>query len=159
MATGRPRKVISMQKGHVNKAERIAREEGEQNIKAAADKMTAPDWLTGEAETEFYRVVSEARKIDFLDNLDLSVLAVYADNYARYIDAATHLNNDGLVNVTDSGYATPSPYMSILNQSAKNIFTCSSKLGLAITDRLKLIVPKAAEKPKNKYEKFLDKEA
>lgn len=156
---GRPRKVISMQKGHINKSVRETRVEGEQRIKADADKMTAPDWLTPRAEEEFYRVIAEARKIDFLDNLDLSVLAVYADNYARYADAAEHLNTEGLVNVTDSGYATPSPYMSVLNQSAKNIFTCSSKLGLAITDRLKLIVPQKQEKPKNKYEKFLDKEA
>lgn len=156
---GRARKVISMRKGELPKAEREAREAGEQKIKADADGLIAPDWLTDQGEEEFYRVVTEARKIDFLDNLDLSVLAVYADNYARYADAAEHLNTDGLVNTTDSGYATPSPYMSILNQSAKNIFTCSSKLGLAITDRLKLIVPKAAEKPKNKYEKFLDKEA
>lgn len=156
---GRARKVISMRKGELPKAEREARAAGEEKIKAAADNMIAPEWLNQTAADEFYRVVTEARKIDFLDNLDLSVLAVYADNYARYIDAATHLNRDGLVNTTDSGYATPSPYMSIMNQSAKNIFTCSSKLGLAITDRLKLIVPKAAEKPKNKYEKFLDKEA
>lgn len=156
---GRARKVISMRKGEMPKAERQAREEGEAKIKIDAENLVAPEWLTGEAQKEFNRVVSEARKIDYLDNLDLSVLAVYCDNYARYVNAATHLNNDGLVNVTDSGYATPSPYMSILNQSAKNIFTCSSKLGLAITDRLKLIVPKAAEKPKNKYAKFLDKEA
>lgn len=154
-----PRKVISMQKGHINKADRIEREEGEKKIKAAADKMTAPDWLTPEGVEEFNRVVEEAHKINFLDNLDLSVLAVYADNYARYIKAAEHLNAGGLVNVTDSGYATPSPYMSVLNQCAKNIFTCSSKLGLAITDRLKLIVPQTKGKPKNKYEKFLDKEA
>lgn len=156
---GRARKVISMRKGEMPKAERQAREEGEAKIKIDAENLVAPEWLDSEAQKEFNRVVSEARKIDYLDNLDLSVLAVYCDNYARYVNAATHLNNDGLVNVTDSGYATPSPYMSILNQSAKNIFTCSSKLGLAITDRLKLIVPKAAEKPKNKYEKFLDKEA
>lgn len=156
---GRARKVISMRKGEMPKAERQAREEGEAKIKIDAENLVAPEWLTGEAEAEFYRVVSEARKIDYLDNLDLSVLAVYCDNYARYVNAACHLNNDGLINVTDSGYATPSPYMSILNQSAKNIFTCSSKLGLAITDRLKLIVPQTKEKPKNKYEKFLDKEA
>lgn len=156
---GRARKVISMRKGELPKAEREARAIAEEQIKADHDKLVAPEWLSEPAATEFYRVVTEARKIDYLDNLDLSVLAVYCDNYARYIDAATHLNTDGLVNTTDSGYATPSPYMSIMNQSAKNIFTCSSKLGLAITDRLKLIVPQKQEKPKNKYEKFLDKEA
>jgi hypothetical protein len=34
------------------------------------------------------------------------------------------------------------------------IMKCSSKLGLSISDRLKLIVPIQDEKPKNKFSQF-----
>jgi P27 family predicted phage terminase small subunit len=151
----RPRKVISMSTGKISKAERAARTEEEKKIKVKANHLTAPEWLTDKAAIEFERVVQEASRIDMLDNLDLSVLAIYCDNYARYIEMATYLNLHNPVFETDKGYQMVSPRVTILNQCAKNIFTCSTKLGMAVTDRLKLIVPVKEEKSVNKFVKFL----
>lgn len=129
--------------------------EGEKEIKAKADDLTAPDWLSDTAAIEFERVVQEAMEVGMLDNLDLSVLAVYADNYSRYVQAATYMNRHGPLVTMKTGYEQISPWLTVLNQSAKNIFTCSTKLALAVTDRLKLIVPTKEEKSVNKYIKFL----
>lgn len=151
----RPRKVISMQTGHRTNNEKAVRQSGEKHIKAKKDALSAPNWLSDVAALEFERVVHEAEQIDMLDNLDLSVLAVYADNYSQYVAAATYLNIHGAVMKTQNGYETPSPWLKVKDQAAKNIFSCSTKLGLAVTDRLKLITPVKEEKSVNKYIQFL----
>lgn len=155
MGRGRPRKVVSMSTGNISKATKAARAESEKALKVNTNELRAPDWLSDIAAVEFDRVVANAAQVGMLDNLDLSVLAIYADNYYRYIEATKALAKDGHVTKAKSGYQMPSPWMSILNQSAKNIFACSAKLGLAVTDRLKLIVPVKEEKEVNKFIKFL----
>jgi P27 family predicted phage terminase small subunit len=144
-----------MSTGNISKAQKTARAEGEKALKVSSEELRAPDWLPDKAAIEFERVCRNAAQLGMLDNLDLSVLAVYADNYNRYIEASTQLSLHGHVITTDKGYAMPSPWVSILNQSAKNIFSCSAKLGLAVTDRLKLITPVKEEKSVNKFVKFL----
>jgi len=151
----RPRKVVSMQTGHRTAKEKATREKGEKRIKAKADALSPPDWLSEVAALEFTRVVSEAAQVGMLDNLDLSVLAVYADNYGQYVAAASYLNEHGQVVKTQNGYKTPSPWLKVKDSAAKNIFSCSTKLGLAVTDRLKLITPVKEEKTVNKFIKFL----
>lgn len=152
----RPRKVVSLSTGKISKAEKAERAEGEKRIKGNSDALSAPDWLSDTAALEFERVVHEAAQIEgMLDNLDLSVLAVYADNYAQYVKAATFLNLHGPITKTTNGYETPSPWLKVKDSAAKNIFSCSTKLALATTDRLKLIVPTREEKSVNKYIKFL----
>ena len=51
----------------------------------------------------------------------------------------------------------PSPYIKIAGEAATQIQRCSTKLGLAATDRLKLIVPTEEEKSVNKFLHFLNK--
>lgn len=152
----RPRKVVSLQKGRIAKAIKSAREDGEKRIKVDANDLRPPAWLCDEAALEFERIVNEAAKIGSLDNLDLSVLAVYADNYARYEKAATYINIHGPTFETSTGRTATSAWLNVLDRAAKNIFTCSNRLGLAATDRLKLITPVKEEKSVNKFVQFLD---
>lgn len=151
---GRPRKVVSMSTGKIGKAARAARSEAEKQMHVKADALSPPDWLSDRAALEFDRVVRESAELGMLDNLDLAVLAVYADNYSRYADAATHINIHGATVTTKNGYETPSPWVAVSDRAAKNIFACSAKLGMSVTDRLKLIVPTKEEKSVNKYIKF-----
>ena len=51
----------------------------------------------------------------------------------------------------------PAPYIKIAGEAATQILRCSTKLGLAATDRLKLIVPTEEEKSVNKFLRFLNK--
>ena len=93
-------------------------------------------------------------KIGLLDNLDMVVLAIYADNYARYVTASIEMRRSGLT-VKGKFAETPSPYITIADKAATQIQKCSAKLGLATTDRLKLIVPEKEEKSVNKFLKYL----
>ena len=155
---GRTRKVVAISTGKIGKEKRLNRQIQEQSVKIDREQLEAsvPKWLNREATAEYRRVVAEAAKINLLDNLDLSTLAIYANAYAMYMEAATRMNEDGMTITGPRGAEIPSPYMSIADKCASQIFRCSTKLGLATTDRLKLIVPtQAEEREENKYLKYL----
>lgn len=153
---GRPRKVVDISTGKIGKTKIKNRQEQEEKIKLKRDQLEkgVPEWLDETAAAEYTRVVAEAGKINLLDNLDLSTLAIYADNYSRYIQCAKEMAKDGIVLKT-GGRLLPSPYVMIADKAAIQIQKCSTKLGLATTDRLRLIVPTKEEVKVNKFDKFL----
>ena len=154
---GRPRKAVGVSKGKIGKEKRLNRKIQESKIKVDRLQLEegAPDWLSPDAAEEYMRIVHEAGKVDLLDNIDRAFLAIYADNYDRYTKASAALQEDGLTVATEYG-EIPSPYLKIASDAATQIHRCSTKLGLAATDRLKLIVPTATDdKPKNKFLKYM----
>ena len=84
---GRPRKIVGISTGKIGKEKRINRKIQEEKLRLDRDQLEAgaPPWLSPLAQEEYMRVVQEAGKIRLLDNLDLAVLAIYADNYDRYV--------------------------------------------------------------------------
>lgn len=153
---GRTRKIIDIATGKIGKQEKLNRKIQEEKIKLDRDTLEAgaPEWLSPTAAEEFNRVVAEAKKINLYDNLDLVILAIYADCYSRYIDATLAARKFGLT-AQSRGAFTVSPYIEIADKAATQILKCSTKLGLAVTDRLKLIVPTKEEKSVNKFLEFI----
>ena len=155
---GRTRKVVAISTGKIGKEKRLNRKIQEQSVKIDREQLETevPKWLNREAAAEYRRVVAEAAKINLLDNLDMSTLAIYANAYAMYVEASTRMSEDGMTIMGPRGAESPSPYMAIADKCASQIFRCSTKLGLATTDRLKLIVPtQSEEREENKFLKFL----
>ncbi|MDQ0204078.1 phage terminase small subunit P27 family [Pectinatus haikarae] len=156
---GRPRKVVDISTGKIGKNKRSARRQQEKKIKLPRDALSPPAWLDEDAAAEFTRVVAEAGQIDLLDNLDLAILAIYANAWSRYMKLVQHIHDYGDTGYRKNGYGeyeTVSPYLSAQERYVKQIMQCSTKLGLATTDRLKLIVPVKEDKTVNKFIKFLD---
>lgn len=154
---GRPRKVIEISTGKIGKKEKLNRKVQEEKLKVSREELEtgAPEWLSSEAATEYNRVVKEAKAINLFDNLDLAILAIYADCYARYVKASYLVKEHGLT-ATSRGAFTVSPYVEVMDKAATQILKCSTKLGLAVTDRLKLIVPTKEEKSVNKFLSHLE---
>ena len=156
----RPRKVIDISTGKIGKAKRSARQENEKKFKLPRDALAPPDWMEDErAREEFMRVVTECAKIDILDNLDLAILAIYSNSYANYVQASNYINTSGPIVFKENAYGkyqAESPWVDIQAKYAKQIMQCSTKLGMATTDRLKLVVPVKEEKAVNKYLKYLE---
>ena len=153
---GRPRKVIDISTGKIAKQEKLNRKTQEEKLKLGRENIenSAPEWLTEDAAKEFNRVVAEAKTINLFDNLDLAILAIYADSYSRYIEATQKARQFGLT-AQSRGAFTVSPYVDIADKMATQIMKCSAKLGLSVTDRLKLIVPTKEEKAVNKFLEFI----
>ncbi len=147
---GRPRKSTVVSKQRIGKEERIRRQIEEEKVKVGREALIAPSWLSPFAKKEFKRVVSEAESIGLMDNLDFSVLAIYCNAYSSYLEITAIIKNVGFENIKASDY---------INQQekyVKQIMQCSSKLGLATTDRLKLVVPTKEESSINKFLKYVD---
>lgn len=156
---GRPRKIVDIATGKIGKEKIKARKEQEKKIKLERDQLIAPSWLNEEAKEEFERVVIEAESIELLDNLDLGILAIYCNAYASYVDISIQIQNKGYLAKRETRhdeYDTVSPLLQAQEKYVKQIMQCSTKLGLATTDRLKLIVPKKEESETNKYLKYLN---
>lgn len=135
-----------------------ARKEAEKKIKLDRDQLTPPMWLSDEAREEFSRVVEEAASIDHLDNLDLGILAIYANAYASFVEISEKIQAVGYLGTRESRYGeyeTVHPLLVAQEKYVKQIMQCSTKLGLATTDRLKLIVPVKEESEVNKYLKYV----
>ena len=152
----RPRKAVAVSMGKIGKDNIRKRQEQEAKLKLDRDSLKPPAFLSVSAAKEFIRVVDEAEKIDLLDNLDLSILAIYCNAYSQYIEINDQMRKEKFEYkyVTDGGRV--SPLVNAQDKIIKQIMTCSSKLGLATTDRLKLIVPKKEESETNKYLRYLD---
>ena len=152
----RPRKTTATSTGKIGKEKIKERQEQENKIKLDNKNLKAPAYLSETAKIEFTRVVEEASKIDTLDNLDLSIRAIYSSAYAQYLEITEEIQNmgQGFRYVTADNKI--SPLINAQDKIIKQIMTCSSKLGLATTDRLKLIVPKKEESETNKYLRYLD---
>ena len=152
----RPRKTLAATKKNLTKAEIEQKQEQEERIKIDRENLTAPKYLTEKAKAEFERVVREAKKIEIFDNLDLSILAIYSSAYAQYLEITEEIQkmDQAYRYITEDNKI--SPLINAQDKIIKQIMTCSSKLGLATTDRLKLIVPKKEEGTTNKYLKYLN---
>lgn len=154
---GRPRKTAEASTRKVSKEEKETRAAAEKKLKLGSDQLEVPKWLQDDtvAVAEFLRVVDEYKKIDTLDNLDLSTLAIYAKAYSSYIDVTNEINAHGYIVPTADGSSKISPYVTAQDRYVTQIFRCSAKLGLATTDRLKLVVGADNDKADNKFLPFL----
>lgn len=155
----RPRKSAAVSTGKISKFDKNKRLEAEKKNRVSRDELIAPDWLPASAKQEFERVVYAAGEIDLLDNLDLGILAIYANAYIGYVETTKQLQETGPLDKRENRYETYEtvhPLMSVQDKYIKQIMQCSSKLGLATTDRLKLIVPIKEENTANKYLKYLN---
>lgn len=155
---GRPRKTAEASTRKVSKEDKAARSAAEKKLKLGNDQLIVPEWLQSDtiAAEEFVRVVDEYKKIDTLDNLDLSTLAIYCKAYSSYIDVTRVIEGSGYTVVTAEGSSKISPYVTAQDRYVTQIFRCSAKLGLATTDRLKLVVGVDDGKRDNKFLPFLE---
>lgn len=153
----RPRKTTNVTKKHLTKQEKKIRQEQEKKIKLDREELyeKVPALVKEDllAYNEFIRIVNQAEKIDLWDNLDLSILTIYCKAYSNYIAVTEKIKEEGYVAETKDGYKI-SPYVTAQQKFIEQILKCSSKLGLATTDRLKLIVPEP-EKKENKFAKYI----
>lgn len=157
---GRPKKSASVATGKIGKEAIQAKLKQEEKLKLSRTGLVPPSWLDVFAAAEFSRVVDEAGKINLHDNLDFSILAIYSNAYSRYIEATMFITENGLTGDRETkygNYEVVSPYVLAQEKYVKQIMQCSTKLGLATTDRLKLIVPCEEMPATNKYLKYAKK--
>ena len=132
----------------------------EQEVKAKADNIHAPSYLTKKLKDEFEQIAIELKRIDLMSNLDVDALARFLLAREQYIKLSKQLRNTPvMVEEQDESGLTVMVmnrnYSKLLSAVDKLFAQCraaSMDLGLTISSRCKLIVPKKEDKPKTAEE-------
>lgn len=143
-------------KTHLTKQEIEKRREEEAALIGSSDHIKLPSFIKDKtAKKEFDRVVAELINLGIVSNLDNTVLAIYCNAFANYSKITEQLSKQDLVvSYTNKAGATNDVENPLIKAQMKYIdvmLKCSNKLGLSISDRLKLVVPKK-EKVKDEIE-------
>ncbi|WP_078382341.1 phage terminase small subunit P27 family [Sutcliffiella halmapala] len=148
---------------HLTKEEIKRRQEHEEKVKGFTDKIVPPSYLTAKQKKDFEEISSELIRLEIFSNLDVDALARYIDSRDMYIRLVKDLKK---IKATEIATFEDGAKKVVANEDypklmkSKNLlFTecraAASDLGLTITSRLKLVIPKKEDdKPKNKFSKF-----
>lgn len=147
-------------KTHLTKAEISERESAE--LSARNDNIVPPDFLSKKEQDRFYQIADELKALGIMSNLDCDVLGRYikAESDFAFYDKMTSKTQKRLLSATLGQEAVIidnlTKYENLKNRAFNQCHTCASALGMTITSRCKIVVPKAAETPKeNKFSRFM----
>lgn len=142
----RPREPINLvlAKGrkHLTKAEIEARTNNE--IKAPADKVRAPAYLTPELKREFNKIAKQLLDIGIMTNLDVDALARFVIARAMYINLSMQI-----IEVPALLKSDKFPQIALNQDRAfKQCAVAARDLGLTISSRCKLVMPDSKKEEK-----------
>lgn len=135
-------------RSHLSKSEIKARRVSE--IKAPSDKIEAPEYLSAAEKKQFNAIAEELMHIGIMSNLDVDMLARFVIANAFYIKI-TKLLRDKEV---QSDVKILEKAVNIQDKFFKQCQSAAREMGLTITSRAKLVVPKKEEPKENKFSKF-----
>ncbi|CEN74835.1 phage terminase [[Clostridium] sordellii] len=141
--------VVANGKKHLTKAEIEQRKSTE--VKANSDKIKPPTHLTKEEKKQFKKISKELIDIGIMGNVDCEILAMYVESLTEYNKNPLELKQlNPRKNYED--------YNKIAIEKDRCIKQCrgfASDMGLTISSRCRLVLPKPIEnEKKNKFSKF-----
>jgi P27 family predicted phage terminase small subunit len=127
----RPTKSVKTMSKNLTKEEIQAREETEEKLRGAADKISPPTHLNTRQKKIFNYIVNELEASGIIGNLDVYILATCSIAIDR-IQQIEKLINKDIENLQDRGL------MSAKDKYTKDFFRCCNELSLSPQSRAKL---------------------
>ncbi|UFT98102.1 phage terminase small subunit P27 family [Radiobacillus kanasensis] len=159
---GRNKQPLSVIQGkgrsnHITKKEAKKREEQEEAVRGYTDKIKAPSYLTKKQKEEFNQISEELVRLNIFSNLDVDGLARYIDSRDQYIKLTKDIRTMKATRKVE-GHKLASDDYAKLTRVRNLLFNeckaAASELGLSITSRLKLVIPKKEDDaPKSEFDK------
>lgn len=145
---------------HLTKAEIAERRSSE--VQGCVDGIAAPSYLTAKQKKQFNIIADQLQRIGIMGETDNDTLARYITAQDLYEQAVKDLRKLQKERPRDAGASELVTWAQLLNtldkrqeRYFKQAQTAAAALGLTISSRCKLAVPKSAEPPKeNKFAKF-----
>ena len=135
---------------HLTKSEIEERRQSE--VRAESDNVVPPDYLDAKQKKEFIKIADELLRINIMSNLDCDALARYIKARDKYIKYSKMLDD---MPTGMEYFAAMEKLDNMQDKSFKQCNAAARELGLTISSRCKLVVPKKEEQPKqNKFGKF-----
>lgn len=141
---------LLLYKGNKNLTKKEIEERKEKEVKAPSDKVEPPSYLTTKKlKEEFNKIANELVDIGIMSNLDNDALARFILAQKMYQDLTKQLLKMKPVIVEDDGsmFENGAYSKTLINQDKlyKQARTAASDLGLTISSRCRLVIPKKDE--------------
>lgn len=161
---GRPRQpinlIIAKGKKHLTKAEIEERQKTE--ISTDYVDVKPPNYLNEKEKEEFYKISEILLDIGIITELDEDCLAHYLisnTSYIQYTKKIRELESQLLLakrkDKKENILSDIDLYLTYQARALKQCRACANDMGLSISSRAKLVMPKPKEPPKeNKFSKF-----
>ncbi len=133
-------------KKHLSKKEYKERKSSE--VIAKHDDVSPPSYLTPKLKKRFTEIADELIELNIFANIDCDALARYINVEWQYQRVIKEVFKVGAMHPTYYGLLIMQEKLFKMARAA------ASDLGLTITSRCKLVVPKPEEKPKNRFDKY-----
>lgn len=134
-------------KKHLTKQEIEERKSTE--VKAPANNVRPPAYLPDELKKEFRKIANELKSIDLITNLDVDALARFLLAREQYVRVTEVLRE------TNPRYEEYGEVLISQDKLFKQCRAAASDLGLTITSRCRLVVPKKPDdQPKSEEEQL-----
>lgn len=167
MAGGKQPIKLSLARGgkHWTKAEIAERLDSE--VQPIQDGIAAPSYLTAKQKKQFDILADQLKRIGIMGETDNDALARYItaqDLYEQAVKDLRQLQREKPKGADAETLVTWAQLLDTLDKRQDRYFkqaqTAAAALGLTITSRCKLAVPKSDEAPKeNKFKRFGDRKA
>ena len=136
-----PQNVIEMRdRSHQTKAEKAARRASEPQTERVK-QVRAPVWLPEHLRDEFGKLGHELNEVGLLSKLDFDILARYLMSRDAWV--AAHLKARDALDMDDAKEA--GTWSRVARTYFDQCQQCASSMGLTITSRCRLVVPKPPE--------------
>lgn len=101
---------------------------------------TCPQWLKGEARSEYRRAAKLLVEMRVLTEADRATLLAYSVAYARWVQAEAAMSEVDfeMVASTDKGYQYVSPWFNVANTALKQMKAFAVELGLTPASRSRI---------------------
>lgn len=138
------------------------KERTEREIQPITDGIAAPSYLTAKQKKQFNTIADQLQRIGIMGETDNDTLARYVTAQELYEQAVKDLQKLRKERPKDADPETLVKWAYLLDQLDKRVdryfkqaTAAAGKLGLTISDRCRLALPKTAEAPKvNKFSCF-----
>ena len=135
--------VLANGKKHLTKVEIKERKEIE--LKAPVGSVLPPDYLPEKLKVEFTDIAEKLIKIGIMTELDVDLLARYLLSKQSYLVLTNRYNKA----LSTAEINQIEKIATMQDKSFKQCQSAARELGLTISSRCKIVVPKAAEKEEN----------
>ena len=136
-------------KGKKNLTKNEVKTRKEQEVKAKSDNINPPEYLSDSLAKKFNDLACKLKELEIMSNLDCDALARFIAVEYQYQKVAKKAMKMSPEN--------PKYYDLLIKQEKlfKMARGAASDLGLTISSRCKLVVPKQEEAKENKYKKHV----
>ncbi|RFB28253.1 phage terminase small subunit P27 family [Brevibacillus sp. VP] len=168
----RPRQPINLllYKGKKNLTKQEIEERKQQEVRAPNNKVKAPAYLEKELKKEFNKISSVLLEIGIMSNLDVDALARFLISRKMYLQVTEEIlarspvktfmepvkDDEGKiigVNEIDVISESYSELLQMQDRLFKQCRQASSDLGLTISSRCKLVIPKKEDKKPSEFDR------